>query len=88
MPDPIKTADYPTRSTTDETDDRIQRESIEGVRGVETYHDPIGEVNVQLDATYDNAWRVTNDDTYILTNDPNFNPGQYNIEATQLQVLK
>jgi hypothetical protein len=88
MPDPIKTADYPTKSTTDETDDRIQRESIEGIRGVETYHDPIGEVNVQLDATYDNAWRVTNDDTYILTNDPNFNPGQYNIEATQLQVLK
>ncbi|MEH6487846.1 hypothetical protein [Hyphomonas oceanitis] len=88
MPDPIKTADYPRRSTTDETDDRIQRESIEGIRGVETYHDPIGEVNVQLDATYDNAWRVTNDETYILTNDPNFNPGQYNIEATQLQVLK
>lgn len=88
MPDPIKTSDYPTASTTDETDDRIQRESIEGIRGVETYHDPVGEVNVQLDATYDNAWRVTNQDAYILTNDPNFNPGQYDIEATQLQVVK
>jgi hypothetical protein len=88
MPDPVKTGDYTPRSTTDETDDRIQRERIEGIRGVETYLDPVGEVNVQLDATYDNAWRVTNQDAYILTNDPNFNPGQYDIEATQLQVVK
>jgi len=88
MPDPVRTGGNDRRYATDETDDRIQRESIEGIRGVETYHDPVGEVNVQLDATYDNAWRVTNQDAYILTNDPNFNPGQYNIEATQLQVVK
>lgn len=91
MPDPVKTSsDGPTskRYTTDETDDRIQRESIEGIRGVETYHDPVDGRQVQLDATYDNAWRVTNQDAYILTNDPNFNPGLYNIEATQLKTVR
>ena len=91
MPDPVKTSsDGPTskRYTTDETDDRIQRESIEGIRGVETYHDPVDGRQVQLDATYDNAWRATNQDTYILTNDPNFNPGLYNIEATQLKTVR
>ncbi len=91
LPDPIRSApDAPvsTRNSTDETDDRIQRESIEAIRGVETYHDPVDGSQVQLDATYDNAWRVTNQDAYILTNDPNFNPGLYNIEATQLQTVK
>jgi len=89
MPDPIKTGSGGTVSYTNEsTNDRIQRESIEAVRGVETYYDSVGEQTVQLDATYDNAWRVTNNDTYILTNDPNFNPGAYDIQATQMKVLK
>ncbi len=72
----------------DGTDDRIQRESIEAIRGVETYHDPVEGGAVQLDATYDHAWRVTNQDAYILTKDPNFNPGQYGIEATQMGVVQ
>jgi hypothetical protein len=72
----------------DLTGDRMQRESIEAVRGVETYHDPVGGMNVQLDATYDHAWRINNQDTYILTKDPNFNPGQYGLEATQMGVVK
>lgn len=72
----------------DKTGDRMQRESIEAVRGVETYHDPVDGMNVQLDATYDHAWRINNNDAYILTKDPNFNPGQYGIEATQMGVVK
>ncbi|MDZ7627574.1 MAG: hypothetical protein U5J99_04090 [Parvularculaceae bacterium] len=68
--------------------DRMQRENVEAIRGVETYADPIAGGNVQLDATYDHAWRITNNDSYILTNDPNFNPGQYGIEATQMGVVK
>lgn len=70
------------------TSDRMQRERIEGIRGVETYVDPVYGGTVQLDATYDHAWRVTNSDSYILTNDPSFNPGLYNIEAMQLQPVK
>lgn len=70
------------------SEDRMQRERIEGVRGVETYDDPVYGGTVQLDATYDHAWRVNNADSYILTNDPNFNPGQYNIDAQQLKVTR
>ncbi len=89
MPDPVRTSSGAAVSySSEDASDRIQRESIEAVRGVETYYDAVGEQNVQLDATYDNAWRVTNQDTYILTNDPNFNPGLYDIQATQMKVVK
>lgn len=68
--------------------DRQQRERIEAIRGVETYHDPVAGSPVQLDNTYQHAWRVNNsDNTYILTNDVNFNPGAYDIDAQQLKPL-
>jgi hypothetical protein len=70
------------------TDDRIQRRSLEAIRGVDTYMDPVSQTAVQLDHTYGNAWRVNNQDAYILTKDPNFNPGQYGIEATQMKVIR
>lgn len=88
MPDPVRTNSGTVSYSTEDTSDRIQRETIEAIRGVETYYDSVGETNVQLDATYENAWRVTNNDTYILTNDPNFNPGAYDIQATQMKVVK
>jgi len=72
----------------DATGDRMQRESIEGIRGVETYRDPLDGSHVQLDANYEHAWRVQGQDAYILTRDPNFNPGQYGIEATQMGVVR
>jgi len=75
-------------SSTSATDDRMQRERVEAIRGVETYHDPLEGGTVQLDATYDHAWRVNNQQTYILTNDPNFNPGLYDIDARQLAVVQ
>jgi hypothetical protein len=69
--------------------DRQQRERIEAIRGVETYNDPVGGRPVQLDSTYQHAWRVNNsDNTYILTNDVNFNPGAYNIDAQQMKPLQ
>ncbi len=69
--------------------DRVQRERIESIRGVETYNDPVSGGPVQLDNNYQHAWRVSNrDDTYILTNDVNFNPGAYGIEAQQLKPLQ
>jgi hypothetical protein len=75
-------------STKDDTDDRIHRKNIDGLRGVETYDDPVYGGTVQLDNTYDHAWRVNNADSYILTNDPNFNPGLYDIDAQQLKVAR
>ena len=70
------------------TDDRIQRRSLEAIRGVDTYMDPVSNSPVQLDHTYGNAWRMNNQDAYILTKNPNFNPGQYGIEATQMKVIR
>jgi hypothetical protein len=70
------------------TDDRIQRRSLEAIRGVDTYMDPVSNSPVQLDHTYGNAWRVHGKDAYILTKDPNFKPGQYGIEATQMKVIR
>jgi hypothetical protein len=68
------------------TSDRMQRERIEGIRGVETYNDPIAGGTVQLDNTFNHAWRVANSESYILTKDPNFDPRAFNIEAQKLQV--
>ncbi|MEM9618105.1 MAG: hypothetical protein AAF936_09110 [Pseudomonadota bacterium] len=56
-----------------ESSDRGSREFNEYIRGVETYNDPINGGSVQLDNTYDNAWQL-NDGTYVLTDDPSFNP--------------
>jgi hypothetical protein len=75
-------------SSTNATDDRMQRERIEAIRGVETYHDPLEGGTVQLDATYDHAWRINNQQSYILTNDPNFNPGLYDIDARRLAIVQ
>jgi hypothetical protein len=75
-------------SSTSATDDRIHRERLESLRGVETYHDPVEGGTIQLDNTFDHAWRVNNDKAYILTNDPNFNPGLYDIDAQQLRVVQ
>ncbi len=68
--------------------DRNQREFIESVRGVETYDDPAYGGPVQLDAAYDHAWRVNGQDSYIMTNDVNFNPGQYGLDAQKLEVSR
>lgn len=56
-----------------ESSDRGTREFNEYIRGVETYNDPINGGSVQLDNTYENAWQL-NDGTYVLTDDPSFNP--------------
>jgi len=68
--------------------DRMHRESVEAIRGVETYDDPYNGGTVQLDNTYDHAWQL-NDGSYVLTDDPSFNPhatlGQDGQELTPTQ---
>jgi hypothetical protein len=68
--------------------DRAQRERIEAIRGVETYNDPIAGGTVQLDNTFNHAWRVAGSESYLLTKDPNFDPRAFNIEAQKLQVTQ
>ena len=67
--------------------DKNQREFVEMVRGVETYHEPVDGGVVQLDNTYNHAWRVR-DGTYLLTNDPNFRPGVVGLEGQELQKVE
>ncbi|MEZ5894972.1 MAG: hypothetical protein R3C51_01105 [Parvularculaceae bacterium] len=68
-------------SARDLSSDRSQREYIESVRGVETYDDPVTGDPVELDYTYNYAYRVDGRDAYILTNDANFNPGDFGVTA-------
>lgn len=67
-------------------EDRMQRERIESIRGVETYAEPETGGAVQLSNQYDHAWRLR-DDTYVLTNDPNFDPTRFGVEARKLEAL-
>jgi hypothetical protein len=67
--------------------DKNQREFVEAIRGVETYHEPVDGGVVQLDNTYDHAWRVR-DGTYLLTDDPNFRPGLVGLEGQELRRVQ
>ena len=65
--------------------DRAHRETMEAVRGVETYLNTAGQP-VQLDYNYRNAWQLQ-DGSYFLTNDDNFNPNtSFNMDGRQLQA--
>lgn len=55
------------------SEDRSAEAFSEYIRGVETYHDPFGDRNVQLPSGYNDVW-VSRGGEYILANDPNFNP--------------
>lgn len=67
--------------------DRQQREFVESIRGVETYHEPVAGGVVQLDNTYQHAWRVQ-DGSYLLTDDPNFRPGLIGLEGQELRRVQ
>ncbi|MCB1675034.1 MAG: hypothetical protein KDI01_02010 [Halioglobus sp.] len=71
-----------------EASDRGQREFSEAIRGVETYNDPYNGGTVELDNTYENAWQL-DDGTYVLTNDPGFQPyGTTGMDGQQLEPVK
>lgn len=75
-----------TWQSTSQSMDRTQRESIESIRGVETYNDPKYGGTVQLSNQYQNAWQLT-DGSYVLTDDPNFDPGRaFGVTGQRLKV--
>jgi hypothetical protein len=61
------------------SNDRINKNFSEYIRGVETYHNPVESRAVELPSGYREAW-VSGNGEYILSNDPNFNP---NVGSTQ-----
>lgn len=69
------------------SDDYLQRERVETIRGTETYNDTSGGT-IELDNTYKHAWQL-NDGSYVLTDNPSFNPyaitGQ---DGQQLEVTR
>jgi len=70
-----------------ESSDRLSRERSEAIRGVETYNDPYYGGSVQLDSSYNHAWQL-NDGTYVLTDDPSFNPYRvFGQDGQQLRPL-
>ena len=72
-----------------ESSDRRAREFGEVIRGVETYDDSnAAGGQVQLSGHYDHAWRL-NDGSYVLTNDPNFEPWRdLGVEGDPLKPTK
>lgn len=71
-----------------EIQDRIHREQIEAIRGVETFHDPINGGTVQLDNSFDQAWQLE-DGTFVLTNDAFFEPWRdLGMDGDLLQVVQ
>ncbi len=56
-----------------QTLDRLSDQFSQAIRGVDAYHDPTTEQNVELPSGYDYAWS-NGIGEYILTTDPSFDP--------------
>lgn len=72
-----------TYANTSATDDEIQRRTLEGIGGFNTYSDPAGGNTVQADISYDAVIRYA-DGTYSPNNDPYYSPaGSVELERVQ-----
>lgn len=68
--------------------DRIQTANVRSIRGVELYNDPVSHEQVELPNTHENIWRLK-DDTFILTNDSNFQPYRdLGLDGHQLEISR
>ncbi len=77
-----------TYANTQASQDRSAERFSQTIREVETYVDPSSQTHVELPNNYDHVWRL-NDDTYILTNDANFQPGRdLGVDGRQLEVAR
>lgn len=56
------------------TQDRMHKDTVRTIREVQGYRDPRGGV-VELPQHYNHAWQLR-DGSYVLTDDPNFDPGR------------
>jgi hypothetical protein len=75
-----------TWQSRNESMDRTQRESIESIRGVETYNDAKYGGTVQLSNQYQQAWQLS-DGSYVLTDDVHFDPNRtFGVSGQRLTV--
>jgi hypothetical protein len=65
--------------------DRSHGDFVNVIRGVENFIDTTSNERIELPNNYQHAWRLK-DDTYILTDDPNFDPNrELKLEAHELK---
>ncbi len=57
------------------TQERMHRETVRTIREVQGYRDPRSGGVVELPQHYNHAWQLR-DGSYVLTDDPNFDPGR------------
>lgn len=77
-----------TWQSRNESMDRTQRESIESIRGVETYNDPKYGGTVQLSNQYQQAWQLS-DGSYVLTDDLSFDPQRaFGVPGQRMKVTQ
>lgn len=62
-----------TYQNTQASNDRMHRENVRTVREVNAYRDPRGSGVVELSSHYNHAWQLR-DGSYVLTDNPGFNP--------------
>lgn len=62
-----------TWKSTQETDDRMHRRTLEAVGEYNTYNDPTSNTPVRATIHNDYVWRV-GDNNYVSTDDPNYSP--------------
>ncbi len=68
--------------------DRMHHQTIQAIRGVDTYADPTTHERFELPYTHENAWRL-DDGTFILTNDANFEPYRdLGLDGRQMEISR
>ncbi|MCB0336763.1 MAG: hypothetical protein KDD62_10675, partial [Bdellovibrionales bacterium] len=68
--------------------DEGHQKFTQAIRGVENYVDPNTNEKIELPNTYNQAWRLP-DDTYILTDDQNFEPFRdLGVNANKLEKME
>lgn len=70
------------------TDQRIHEHTMDTVRGVQPYYDPVRGSAVEVDNSYQYLWRLE-DGSYFQTNDPSFNPSlSLGVNGEQLHTIQ
>lgn len=70
------------------SNDRSHEQFVQTIRGVDTYVDTTSNERIELPDTHDHIWRL-NDDTYIFTNDINFDPNRdLGIEGREMKAAE
>jgi hypothetical protein len=69
-----------------DTQDRMHTNFIKTIREVENYQDESGKI--ELASGYDHAWSRGDGSTFIMSNDPTFNPGSVFIDQNWKEMKK